>query len=165
MSNSAETGKGRLRLNIIDFLLIAVILAAAVGIAMRYDLADRVVSRTENTTVRIRFIIEDVRPTSIDAVLPDDTVVWAANGMTVGKIISSEASDAGEYYDRADGTKVKQFSTTRADITGVIEAKGIFTDEGFMLGGSRYVGAGMEMAVTSEHLSTKIVILGIDRDI
>lgn len=43
--NTAKTRKSRMRLNIIDFLIIIVLIGAVVGIAMRFGLVERVTNQ------------------------------------------------------------------------------------------------------------------------
>ena len=58
--NTAKTRKSRMRLNIIDFLIIIVLIGAVVGIAMRFGLVERVTNQAGMTGARISFLIRDI---------------------------------------------------------------------------------------------------------
>lgn len=160
-SASGAPENGKRRFNIIDILIIIAVIALIAAVAVRYDFAGNVTTRTETAKAEISFIISNVRKTSSDYLIEGDTVVWTATGMTIGTLKSISVGDAVRYVERTDGTVAKQYDYDRSDISGVIEASGLFTDDGFMLAGSRYIGAGLEIPVTTDHASMTMTVMGI----
>ena len=55
---------GKLRLNIIDFLIVVVILGAIIGITLRFGLVERITNQSGLTSARISFLILDINDES-----------------------------------------------------------------------------------------------------
>ena len=62
--NTVQTKK--LRLNIIDFLIIIVLIGAAVGIALRAGVIERVTNQSNLEEAKISFLIQDIQESSAD---------------------------------------------------------------------------------------------------
>ena len=58
MSDTKITATKRLRFSVIDFVIILMVIACLVGVIMRYDLADRLFSKTVLTDARVSFVAE-----------------------------------------------------------------------------------------------------------
>ena len=87
-SASGAPENGKRRFNIIDILIIIAVIALIAAVAVRYDFAGNVTTRTETAKAEISFIISNVRKTSSDYLIEGDTVVWTATGMTIGTLKS-----------------------------------------------------------------------------
>ena len=63
----------------------------------------------------------------------------------------------------SDFEMVKAVNDSRYDVTGVIRASGIFTDDGFMLDGTQYIGPGKEMILQSKNITVTVTITAVSK--
>ena len=58
---------------------------------------------------------------------------------------------------------VKTYNDQRYDVTGVLRASGSFTDDGFMLSGTQYIGPGKEMILQSKNITVTVTITAVSK--
>ncbi len=153
--------KKKMRLNIIDILIILAVIALAAGVALRYNLAEKIGVKSNRDTVMVSFLIENIKPTSADALVPEDIVFLDSNGMELGKLLAISLSEAENYNLSDEGVMTLDYDSTRCDVRGEIEATGAMTDGGFMLGGTYYIGANKELKVHSKNIQVTMTVTGI----
>ena len=56
---------------------------------------------------------------------------------------------------------VKTYNDKRFDVTGELRATGSFTDDGFMLAGTQYIGPGKEMILQSKNITVTVTITAV----
>ena len=151
----------RRHFNIIDAIIILAVAAIVAGVALRYNLTDKIGAKSNRDTVIISFSISDIKPTSVDAMIAGDIFYIDSNNMELGELLSVTSSDAVQYLENSDGEITRQYDSERRDVTGEIKAKGALTDSGFMLGGTQYLGANKELYVRSQNIMVTIRITGI----
>ena len=150
----------RVRFSVIDFVIILMILACLVGVAMRFDLADRLFSRTALTSGRITFVAETVTPEE-RAVFTENTVFYTDRD-TFGTLTGVEASPAVVYYENALGTLTHYEHDTLLDLRGSFSAKLLYTEEGYLLNGNTFIAAGSTFTVKAGGASVLITIIGVE---
>ena len=147
--------------NVLDFIILAAVLAVIVGICWRFNLADRIGVKADRDTVEIAFLIQEVKETSAEALVIGDEFRWVANDMTIGELKSKEVFYAEAFVENDKGELVKTYNDTRRDIRGVITAKGVLSDSGFMLGGTQYLAPGKTLVVKSKDILVTMTITNI----
>lgn len=148
------------RFNIIDFALIVTVIACLIGIAVRYNLGASVLqsSDTATVTVMIRNLLDD----NADQLVVGDKFYYQKSGDLLGTLRSFETSPAHIPNFRLDGTFVEVPYLDRVDVICEIEVEGLLTDDGFMVGGSDYIGCGSSILVRSLNLETEWLVLDIE---
>ncbi len=155
------TEKRKIRFNIIDFIILVAVIACVVGIALRYDVADRIGVKTNETKVEISFIVHDIKESSADALLIGDEFYWKQNGMSLGTLIEKEIAPAERISENGRGEGVVTYSENKKDARATLVAVGTVTDDGFMLGGTQFISAGKEMEIYSKQVEVLAIITDV----
>lgn len=153
--------KNRRRFNIIDLLIILALTAVVVGVAFRYNLVDKIGVRSNEDTVVISFLVQNIKETSADALVLGDMFYIESNGMELGELISKNPTFAEAFVEDSEGKLVKTLNESTNDVRGEIKAKGKIKDEGFMLGGTQFLAAGKEIYVESRNIMVTITVTGV----
>lgn len=161
--NIEQNVKTKPRFNIIDMLVILVVIACIVGVMLRYGVVDRIAMDTDKNTVKITFLVESVWPYLPMAFESGDDIYMTALNIKVGKLVEKSTASALGYYNLQDGTVARSYNEKRVDMTGVIEAKGIMTEEGFMLNGTTYVAAGTGFLMDNKDAQIYATILSVEQ--
>ena len=101
--------KNKIRFNIIDFMIIIAVIGCVVGVALRYNVMDRIGLSSTTNVVEIDFEIFSIRPTSFDAMVKgeklaraylqdaqEDSDISGANDVGAGKPDEEEQNEADE---------------------------------------------------------------------
>lgn len=158
---TGEKTAGRLHFNIIDLLIILVIAAVVTGVAFRYNLIDKIGVKSNEDTVIISFLIQDIKESSTDALVLGDVFYWEANSMPIGELISKKPSFAEAFIEKAEGNLVKVYNENSFDVRGEIKATGKIKDGSFMLGGTQFLAPGKILYVESKNIMVTITITNI----
>ena len=148
------------RFNIIDFALILTVLACIVGIALRYSLRENVIASNSKATVTVmvRGLLED----NVVHMIEGDEYYYQRSGDKIGTLKSFETKPAVIRNFRHDGTIVETAYLDRVDVLCEIEVEGLNTEDGFMVGGSDYIGVGSDILVRSVNLETEWLVVDIE---
>ena len=162
--NTAKTRKSRMRLNIIDFLIIIVLIGAVVGIAMRFGLVERVTNQAGMTGARISFLIRDINEGSLDYFGIGDTVYDKEHDCLLGTLESRQFMYSEAFITTERGEIIKTNSENkRYDVRGAVIGSGTFTDDGFLLDGVNYVAPGSTIHVQSRDLDVILTVTAVER--
>ncbi len=152
--------KNKKRFNIVDFFIIAAVLACIFGAMLRYKLIDKLNVGAPKDTVEISFYIHDVSEFSANALIPGDEV--KNGGVTLGKLGNIEAGKAEYYIENLKGELELTYDETRCDIRGTITGSGTMTDDGFMLNNNTYIAAGKEMLISTKNINVNILVTDLE---
>jgi len=154
--------KKKLRMNILDVIIILTVIALVGGITLRFNLVDRLGLSGNNDEVNIRFLIQEVSPSSVEALKEGDIFYWDANSMEIGELLQKEdPMSATVVVENGRGELVSALNPKYRDVRGTIRAKGKITDEGFMLDGTQFLSAGKYLNVSSKNIKVTILITDI----
>ena len=150
------------RFNIIDFMLIVAILACIIGIAVRQNLNETVVESndTATVTVMIRGLLKD----NVKQIIEGDEYYNQRSGDLMGVLQSFETKPAKIRTPRLDGTIATTEYVDRTDVICKVKIEGMSTDDGFLMGGSDYIGCGSSFLVRSVNLETEWLVIDIEVD-
>ncbi|MBO5273375.1 MAG: DUF4330 family protein [Clostridia bacterium] len=146
------------RFNVIDLLIILAFIAIAAGILLRYNIADKLGVRADSVEVEMTFRVSDMRATSQDFFTVGDIFVWDSIDVTLGELTEIEFKSAEAIVEKVDGSAMLTYSDTRIDAIGTIRAKGIMTDEGFMLEGTQFISPGKDVPMKNGKIYVIAVI-------
>ncbi|MDD4772454.1 MAG: DUF4330 family protein [Eubacteriales bacterium] len=161
--NKNKGEKRRHRFNIVDLLIILALATVAISVAFRYNLAEKIGVTSEDDTVIISFLVQDIKETSADALVLGDMFYWELNGILIGELISKKPSFAEAFVENDEGILVKLYNENNYDVRGEIKAKGKIKDEGFMLGGRQFLAPGKVLYVQSRNIMVNMTITDITR--
>ncbi len=156
-----NTEKKRIRFNIIDLVIILAVIGCFCGIALRYNVMDKIGLNNARDKVEIEFRIIGIRPTSYDAMVKGDTFYWQQNGMRIGTLKEAVSEYSKTYVIRDDQQIVCYEREDRYDVVGTITAEGILSEDGFMLNGTQQIAPGKEMKVESKNIAVTLTVTKI----
>lgn len=118
---------------------------------------------TSKNTVKITFLVESVWPYLSSAFEAGDDIYMTSLNIKAGRLLEKNTSSAIGYYNLQDGTVVRNYNEKRVDMTCVMEAKGVMTEEGFMLNGTTYVAAGTGFLMDNKNAQIYATILSVEQ--
>lgn len=150
------------RFNIIDFALIVTVISCLIGIAVRYNISASILQNNNKATVTVR--IQALLDDYIEHLVIGDVYYYQLSGDRIGTLKSFETSPSKTRNIRHDGTIAESAYPDRVDVLCEIEIEGLMTDDGFMVGGSDYIGCGSSILVRSLNLETQWLVIDIEVD-
>lgn len=161
---NAVIQKKKLRLNIIDFLIVIVILGALIGIALRFGVVEKVTNQSGLKQARISFLIQDINDESADYFVIGDEFTSVSHKCIFGKLESRQILPAEAFVVNELGQIFKTYSENhRIDVRGTVVGNGTFTDDGFLLSGTNYIAPGSSMRVQSLNIDVWITVTSIEK--
>ncbi len=160
-TNTQNKQKKRLKFNLIDLFIILAVIVVAVGVAMRFDLMDKIGIKSNSDTVIISFLIQDIKESSSDALVIGDMFYVEANDAPFGELISKKPQYAEAFIENAEGRLVKTTNENSYDVRGEFRATGRITDDGFMLGGTQSIAPGKRIYIESQNIMVIVLITSI----
>lgn len=164
MAENAKAARGKLRLNIIDFLIVIVILGAVVGVVLRMGVVKQVTNQSKLEEVRISFLIQDIQEGSADYFKLGEEFKAASLGCDFGKLESRQFMPAEAFITNINGEMIKTHSSNnRIDVRGTVIGSGTFTDEGFLLAGINFIAPNTSIRLQSSDLEFWATVTGIEK--
>lgn len=164
MDDNTKNTKKKLRLNIIDFLILIVVIGGVIGIALRMGVVERVTNQSNMEDAKISFLVLDIQESSADYFKTGD-VFYAENlDCEFGKLESRQIMPAEAFIANIDGELIKTHSSNnRIDVRATVIGVGTFTDEGFLLEGINFIAPGSEVRLQSSDLDVTVTITAIEK--
>lgn len=154
--------KRRFKVNVLDFLILALVAIVIVGAALRANVKQKD-TKLETQTAVISFKISNVQAASVKYFKDGDPIWSDSLGCSIGTLIgdSITATPAVTYVERG-GTIVKTTSAlNRVDIRGEATCEGQMSESGFLLGGTQYIAPGMTTYACLPEINASILITDI----
>ncbi|MBE6606510.1 MAG: DUF4330 family protein [Ruminococcaceae bacterium] len=157
------SNKTKVRFNGIDLLIIIVFIGCLIGLALRYQVVDAIKNAGDVQSAEISFYLSDIKETSEECFAQGDVFYITSTGDRLGELKGGFVFEPAEDFNMtSSGEYVKSASATgRSDMRGVIEGKGIFSNEGFLLNNSKYIAPGSEIAIQSGKISVTVTVTNI----
>ena len=160
--NTEKKAKAKLKPNVIDFLIVLVVIGAAIGIALRSGAMDNIAKAQKLEAAQISFLILDINDNSGNYFNVGDSFRSTAYEQDLGVIESVQFMPAEAFITTEDGRLIKTYSNSgRIDVRGTLSAKGVFSEVGFLLGGTQYIAPGNTIHVQSKYMDVSITITDI----
>ena len=161
-----ENKTKKTRFNIIDLIIVLFIVLAAVGIFMRFNLAEEINLSAMNETYRIEFLIGDIQEASQDFLTVGEKFYIDSASIEIGTIIEilDIRNPAPIYVPDINGDIKKSEAPGRIEVIGVIESKGRTNKEGnYMINGNMFVAPNKELFVHTGKIEGLIRVLDVTK--
>ena len=157
--------KTKPRFNGIDVLIIIIVIVCIAGIVMRYKLIDLVKTSNGEESASVSFYLSNIKSSSEDYFSEGDNFFITGTGEFLGTLESGFVFEpAEEFNETADGKYVKSASVNgRSDMRGTLRTTGTFSDEGFLLGNTKYIAPGSRLSVHSDKIEVTVTVTDIVR--
>ncbi|MBQ7661291.1 MAG: DUF4330 family protein [Clostridia bacterium] len=152
----------KFKVNILDFLIIALVLLCIGGVALRGQ-NKRMDERQEMQTATVSFLLCNVQEDTRYCFAEGDRVYDETHGCEFGRFIgNSLRATPAVIYAAADGKIDRVLSSSgRIDIRGSIACTGIMSESGFLVGGTQYIAPGMSVVLYFPKLNASVLITDI----
>lgn len=158
--NKAVQRNRKTKFSIIDFTIIVIVITLLIGIAARYDIVNRLFSKTSLTDAKVTFVANAISDAEVKA-LKENTDFYV-NGEVFGTLTSiSEPVYALIYAENEYGVLVAYEDKNSFDIEGTFNCKVIKSENGYLLGGTRYIAAGSEFTIRANGVAITITIISV----
>lgn len=159
MSKSVQRGR-KINFSVIDFVIIVIALTLLIGIAARYDIVNRLFSKTSLTDAKVTFVASAISDAEANAF--KENTAFYANGELFGTLTSvSEPVYALIYSENEHGVLTSHEDKNLFDIEGSFSCKVMKSENGYLLGGNRYIAAGSEFTVRANGVAVTITIISV----
>ena len=170
-NNTKKTKK--LRPNIIDLLIVVAVLGAIVGVALRTGIVEKVITNNSLESARISFLVQNISGESYNYFIPGDIFYSDTHKCYLGTLEEKPYDLPAEMFiEGADGKVIKSYSpadiddpskSERIDVRGKLISSGVFSNEGFLLGGTTYIAPGSTVTMKSRNITVSITVTGVER--
>lgn len=151
--------KKKLTFSVIDFVIIALVIALVAGIFVRYDIIGKLFEKTTLTDASISFVAEAL--TAEEAAQLTEGKKLYLDGELFGSLTAVAKENAQIFTEDQSGKLISYESTELFDITGSIKIKVLKTDGGYLLGGNRFIAAGSSFILGTPGAAFKVTVLSL----
>ncbi len=162
MTGSERSARKKIRISIIDVLIVLTVAACIAGTFVHYKAYEKNNEVVVDERSLVSVLYSSLTPDIAERAVEGDTVFFD-NGEIFGKIIEVTFKEAEVYYKNADGKWVLGTDEIKKDVTVTVQVEGDFTDGGFMANGTKYVAAGMEIETYTPNFSGKGLIFEVKK--
>ncbi|MBR5322617.1 MAG: DUF4330 family protein [Clostridia bacterium] len=162
MTGAERNPRKKIRISIIDILIVLVIAACIVGTFIHYRVYEKNNEVVTDDNSLISVLYSSLTPEVAERAVVGD-MVFFDSGEALGRIVEVVVEDAEVYHKDTDGKWVIGTDTTKKDVTVTLQVEGDFTEGGFLANGTKYVAAGMEIEVYTPKFSGKGLIFEVKK--
>ncbi len=150
----------RLSFSVVDFVIILAAVALIVGVIFRYDVVDRLFSKTSLNDAKITFVAEAINEQEAE-VFKENTKFYT-DGVIFGTLTSvTEPKKALIYREDNNGVLVSYEHESLFDLDGSFTCKVMASENGYLLGGNRYIAAGSTFVLRAGGVAVRITVLSV----
>ena len=164
MTANEKTTRKKIRISIIDVIIVITLLACIAGGVLHYRIYDNNNKVVTDDVFYVSMRFSSIENSSGQKLEMGDSIYLEDGKSLFGIVSEVSEEDASFYYnDETTGELRQGKDSTAKDVTAVIEVKGELTKEnGFFANGVKYVAAGMELGVYSDMFSSKGLIFDLE---
>ena len=166
MSENAKTATkkaGKIKPNIIDFIIIIAVIAAIIGIAVRSGVVEEVTLNSHRQTARVSFFVSNISESSGGYFSNGDVFYSSTHQCDFGVLEQFRTMPAEDYIVNEYGVLQKKIlSGGRTDVEGTMLCEGVFTEDGFFLEGSNYIAPNSSITVKSKSITVTLTVMDIE---
>lgn len=158
-------GKIKVRFNIIDFLIVALVLLAVIALFLRPTVVKQIERLSAADTVTVSFVADQVTAEQLEQLNEGD--VLRAEGERIGELTSFSSRPAQTIRlvsPNSDTETAYYQKATLSDlytVTGQLKLTGSDRENGFYVGGELYVGVGTVLYLEADSYVLAVQINGI----
>lgn len=151
----------KLSFSVIDLSVIVIVLALFVGVIARYDVVDRLFSKTSLVNAKVTFVAEAISAEEATAFTENNK--FYADGDLFGTLTAiTDPAKALMYRENAAGELVAYEHDSLFDVRGSFTCRVMETKSGYLLGGNRYIAAGSVFTVRADGVAVKITVISVE---
>ncbi len=160
MSKKSNSEK-KITFSVVDFAIIVVIIALFIGVIARYDVVDRLFSKTSLVNAKVTFVAEAI--TAEEAAAFTESNKFYTDGDVFGTLTAvTDPAKALMYRENAAGELVAYEHDSLLDLRGSFTCKVMASNSGYLLGGNRYIAAGSVFTVRADGVAVKITVISVE---
>ena len=165
MMNSGErNARKKIRISIIDVLIVLTVIALIAGTVIHYKLYEKKHEIITDDTVTVSILFSSVSPEVASAAKTGSVMFLSSDSRAFGTVVGVDFEDADVYYTSEGHKIVSAKDSEKKDLTVTVEVKGELTaDRGFIENGSLHIAAGMEIEVFTTDFSGKGLIFDVKK--
>ena len=160
MNNNISENKRNIRFSIADFVIILMVFACLIGALLRYDIAEKLFSKSVKNEYTITFLAEAL--TENEATAIRDGEKFFLDGDIFGEIQASDITNSVAYYEDNSGALVSYVKQDAFDVTGKIICELVDSENGYLLGGKTYIAPGSSFKVKEKEIEISILVISIN---
>lgn len=162
MNGAERNARKKIRISIIDVLIILAVAACIVGTFVHYRIFENNNKVVADDESMISVLYSGVTPQIADGAVSGDKIYFA-DGRLFGTVVEVSADAAAVYYKDTEGKWVLGSDESTKDLKLTVQTEGDFTDNGFLVNGTDYVAAGMEIETFTAKFSGKGLIFDVEK--
>ncbi len=151
------------KFNVLDLIIIIALIALIAGGVWRSGVIEQLRIPEANDTVEITFLCQGVTAGSDKVFAVGDTLYCTDDGLTLGSVTLTESEPTRIYREDADGNLTVSESTETVELRFTVKCTGRISDEGFLLGGTRYLAAGSTVSAHNQTVSMEMTAVSVQK--
>ncbi len=153
--------KSKIRFNILDFLIVAVVILCIVGVLLRGG-AETTDPKLETQRAIVTYKVSNIQSASQHCFQAGDRIYSQSLGCDMGYLVGKVEVTPAVSYIEDDGVITKTVSVTdRIDLVGQFECEGKMSESGFSIGGTQYIAPGMSTYAYLPNINVNILITDV----
>lgn len=153
--------KRKFRVNILDFLILAVVALCIAGAFLRGG-AKTTDEKLKTQQAEISFVVYNVQSASQHCFHDGDKIYSQSLGCDMGRLVGEVVATPAVYYYDRNGEIIKTFSEgDRVDLSGTFACEGQMSESGFLIDGTQYIAPGMTTYAYLPNINVNILITDV----
>ena len=153
--------KRKIRFNILDFLIVAVVILCVAGVLLRGGVKTTD-EKLETQKAIVSYYVANIQSASQHCFQAGDRIYSQTLGCDMGRLIGKVEVSPALYYAEDDGKISKTYSAAdRIDLRGQFECEGKMSESGFSIGGTQYIAPGMSTYAYLPNINVTILITDV----
>lgn len=164
--NTKSTAKKarKIKPNVIDFIILIALIGAIIGIAIRSGVVEKVTINNSLESARVTFLISGVSESTGEYFSNGDEFYSSTHNSNFGTLEQFWTNPAEIYTADENGVlKKTPLAVDMIDVRGTMICTGVFTADGFFLGGSNFIAPNSPVTVKSADVEVNILIMDIEK--
>ena len=153
MNSGEKKRRKKIRISIIDVLIVVTLTACVCGAFVHYKIFEKNNQLNTDDVCMISMLFSGVEPSIADKVSSGDTVYLKKDGVIFGTVSEVSFKDALSYYTNEEGRIVEGSDSTKKDVTVIVRVVGDMSTKGFLVNGKDYIASGMQEAIYTSSFS------------
>lgn len=164
MNSGERNTRKKIRISIIDVLILLTVIALVAGTVIHYKIYEKNNEVITDDTVTVSILFREVMPEVASAAKVGSLMFVTEDSRLLGTVTAVELEDAEVYYTSEEHKIVLGKDSEKKDLTVTVEVKGDLTeDRGFLENGSFHIAAGIEIEVFTADFSGKGLIFDVKK--
>ncbi len=160
---SENNARKKIRISIIDVLIIITVIACIVGTIIHYQIFEKANEVITDDRCRISVLFSELPLQIAERASVGDKVYLSDSSEVLGAVVEVSSKDAVVYYRDGSNKIIEGVDSTKKDVTVIIEVDGEITPDGFLANGTDYTAAGMYIDIFTPKFSGKGLIFDVKK--